>query len=56
MTSRDASKPKICGKFAAITKICELLRKLWCLLGFAINSAIAELQNPGGTVYLSKYF
>ncbi len=46
---RDASKPKICGKSAAITKICKLLRKLRSLLDIAINSAIAESQNPGGT-------
>ncbi len=39
MMSQDVSKPKIC----------ELLRKLRSLLDFAINSAIAELQNPGGT-------
>ncbi len=28
--------------------MCELLRKLRSLLDFAINSAIAESQNPGG--------
>ncbi len=28
MTSQDASKPKICGKSAAIMKICELLLKI----------------------------
>ncbi len=49
MTSQDASKPKICGKSVAIPKICDLLRKLRSLLDFAINSAIAESQNPGGT-------
>ncbi len=49
MTSRDAFKPKICEKFAAITNICKPLRKLRSLLDFAINSAIAESQNPGGT-------
>ncbi len=49
MTSRDASKANICGKFVPITKNVELLRKLRSLLDFAINSAIAELQNPGGT-------
>ncbi len=46
MMSRDTSKPKICGRFAAITKICELLQKMRSLLDFVINSAIAESQNP----------
>ncbi len=49
MVSQDASKPQIGGKSAAIMKICELLRKLQSLLDFAINSAIAESQNSGGT-------
>ncbi len=49
MTSQDASDSKICGKFAAITKICQFLRKLQRLLDFAIHSAIAESHNPGGT-------
>ncbi len=43
--------PKICEKLAAIMKICKLLRKLRILLDFAINSAIAESENPGGTNY-----
>ncbi len=49
MTSRDVSQPKICRKSAEITKICEFLRKFRSLFDFAINSAIAESQNPGGT-------
>ncbi len=50
MTSRDASKSA--ENLQSITKICELLRKLRRLLDFAINSMIAELQNPGGTLAL----
>ncbi len=42
MMSRDASKPKICEKFAPILKMRHLL-------GFTINSAITESQNPGVT-------
>ncbi len=48
MTSPDTSKPKICGQFVAITKICELWQNLRSLLELEINSAIAESQNPGG--------
>ncbi len=32
MTSRDASKPKIWGKSAAITKICEFLLRIFLML------------------------
>ncbi len=50
MTSWDASKPKICemqkcGNY-------ENLRALAKNAEFAINSAIAESQNPGGTALL----
>ncbi len=56
MMSQDASKHKICVKFAAIMNICEFLRKLRSLLDFAINSAIAESQNPGGTDMTSRLY
>ncbi len=49
VTSRGASKFKICGKCAVIMQTCELLRKLRSFLDFAINSAIAESLNSEGT-------
>ncbi len=55
MTSPDMSKPKICRQFVAITKICELWQNLRSLLELAINSAIAESQNPGGTSLMNRH-
>ncbi len=42
-------RTRLSPKSAAIPKMCELLRNLRSLLDLAINSAIAESQNPGGT-------
>ncbi len=46
-------RTRLSPKSAAIPKMWELLRHLRSLLDLAINSAIAESQNPGGTDWLA---